>query len=297
VTTIDVVIPTYNSLVYLPQAIDSVLRQTHENLELFVVDDGSTDGTGEYVRQLDDARVHYVSKPNGGQATARNLGIRHSTSRFVAFLDADDLWYPHKLAAQLSLIESSAEIGLVHGFHHVIDQDGAIVGRLEHDLRGHVFDRLLGGNFVNGSGSMVLLRREVFERVGVFREDFLIGEDWEMWLRVAREFECNYVPDYLMAIRTHQEGMQQNRIKMADGRVGMFDKMVKSFCLEGQARRRLAVACLAPAAYDYALAERPTRSLSTFARLVRESPAGALKLRAFRFYLWVVIMALKERRR
>jgi glycosyltransferase involved in cell wall biosynthesis len=296
VSTVDVVIPAYNALPYLSQAVESVLAQTHADLELFVVDDGSTDKTRAYVESINDPRVHYLYKENGGQATARNVGIRASASPFVAVLDADDVWYPHKLAAQLALLERRQEVGLVHGYHHLIDADGAVGGSLEHDLRGEVFDRLLGGNLVNGSGSMVVVRRAVFDDVGLFREDFLIGEDWEMWLRVARAYPVDYVPDHLMAIRIHDASMQRDRIKMADGHVMMFPEMVRSFQLRGRSRARLAVSCLAPAAYDYALAQQPKRSLATLAWLARESPVGALRLRAFRFYAWVLLMALKELR-
>jgi glycosyltransferase involved in cell wall biosynthesis len=296
VSRVDVVIPTYNALPYLEQAVQSVLAQTLDDLELYVVDDGSEDATRAYVDGVADPRVHYLHQPNRGQASARNLGIKAGASAYVALLDADDLWYPNKLAAQVRLLEQRPDVGLVHGFHHIVDRDGGVIGSLAHDLKGHVFDQLLDGNLVNGSGSMVLVRREAFDRVGVFREDFPIGEDWEMWLRIARIFPLDYVPDFLMAIRSLDGGMQRDRIKMADGRVRMFGEMVESFALRGRRRRRLAVACLAPAAYDYALAERPSRALATFWQLIRESPAGALRLRAFRFYLWVFIMAVKERR-
>jgi glycosyltransferase involved in cell wall biosynthesis len=296
VSRIDVVIPTYNGLSFLPEAIQSVLDQTHKELSVIVVDDGSTDGTPIYVSEIADPRIRYLQKENGGQASARNLGIRASDAPYVALLDADDVWYPHKLEAQLAMLERDPGLGLVHGFHDIIDADGNRIGELEHALRGRVFHRLLEGNFVNGSGSMVLIPRAVFDDVGLFREDFLIGEDWELWLRIARSYAVDYVPERLMAIRALEAGMQRNRIKMAEGRTRMFDEMTKSFALRGADRRRLAVACLAPAAYDYALAERMRTSLAVFRALFLIAPVRTIKLRVFRFYLWVLVMALKQRR-
>lgn len=201
--TVDVIIPTYNGLPHLKEAVDSVLNQTYKNFCLYVIDDGSTDrgATEKYIKGLKDRRVKYYKKPNGGQATARNFGIARSSSPYLAFLDADDLWRKDKLEKQLAVFRKKPSVGLVYGLHKLIDADGNVFGDVTYQKRGHLFKYLLSANWISGSGSMVLIKREVFERVGVFREDFLIGEDWEMWLRIARDYEIDYVPEFLADLR------------------------------------------------------------------------------------------------
>ncbi|HEY8310027.1 MAG TPA: glycosyltransferase family 2 protein, partial [Gemmatimonadaceae bacterium] len=250
--TVDVVIPTFNSIDFLPEAVESALAQTHHNLRVFVVDDGSNDSTPDYVRGITDERVTYLRKENGGPASARNAGIRASDSPYVALLDSDDRWYPQKLERQLPLIERHDDVALVHAFQHTIDVEGNQIALLEHDLRGRVFDRLLDGNFVTGSDSMVLLRREALERVGLFREDIVIGEDWELWLRLARDYAFDYVPEVLAAIRA-RPGLQSQRRLAAANLIHVYSVVTGSMPLRRRQRARLARACLGSAAYDFAL--------------------------------------------
>ena len=290
--SVDVVIPTYNDLEYLKEAVESVLTQTHTELTLYVVDDGSTDGTEGYVESITDPRVRYLRKENGGQASARNLGIRASSAPFVAFLDADDLWYPDKLERQLELIRGDDRLGLIHAHQRRIDERGAVVGTVEYDLRGMVFERLLDGNFVSGSGSMVLVRREVFDRLGLFREDFLIGEDWDMWLRLSRHYAIDYVPDYLAALRVRSDSLQFNYRMMADGFVYMFPIMADKLELRGRQRARLADAALGRAAAAYAEGGMNRRAAATMAQLFREDPRAALDTSRLRFAAGVSVRAL-----
>lgn len=289
---VDVVIPTYNSVDFLPEAVESVFAQTHQDWRLHVVDDGSTDGTPDYLRSLGDDRVEYIRKDNGGPSSARNAGIRASGSPYVALLDADDRWYPHKLEAQLELIQRAPDVALVHGFQHTVDIEGRVVGTIEHDLRGRVFNRLLAGNFVTGGDSMVLLRRAALDRVGVFREDLIVGEDWELWLRLARECAFDYVPDYLAAIRLHA-GLQSDSELVAENLVRAYFVIGRATPLRRRQRARLARACLGVAAYDYALADRSRQSLTTLAKLLQISPLALFRMRTIRFYVWVVIRFLR----
>jgi glycosyltransferase involved in cell wall biosynthesis len=290
---IDVVIPTYNGLPFLCEAIESALAQTHAPNRIFVVDDGSTDETHALIRSLADERIEYIRKARGGPSSARNIGIRASTSPYVALLDSDDRWYPEKLERQLHVIESCPDIALVHGFQHTVDDDGRVLGDLKHDLRGRVFDRLLSGNFVTGSDSMVLLRRAALDRVGLFREDIVIGEDWELWLRLAHDYVFDYVPDHLAAIRA-REGLQSDRERVAANLVRVYDVVGASMPLRRRQRATLARACLGIAAYDYALADQPERSFATLWRLVRVSPLAVFRMRMVGFYLHFVIHVLRR---
>ena len=98
--TVSVVIPAYNAEEYIAETLDSVLSQNYSDYEILVIDDGSTDHTGEVLAHYGD-RIHLFQKPNGGPASARNLGLKHARGRYIAFLDSDDLWHPEKLARQV----------------------------------------------------------------------------------------------------------------------------------------------------------------------------------------------------
>ncbi|HEY2374034.1 MAG TPA: glycosyltransferase [Gaiellaceae bacterium] len=293
----DVVMPAYNAGEYIAEAIESVLAQTHGDLELFVVDDGSTDETREVVASFRDGRVNYLHRDHGGPSAARNTGIRASGALFVAFLDADDRWRPDKLAAQIDMLNREPSVGLVHGFQLTIDARGAPVVERRGGLRGYVFDALLGGNLVTGSASVAVVRRSALERLGTFREDLPVAEDWEMWLRIARKYAFDHVPEILVEVRAHEKGLQQNPQLMAEGRIRMHDDVVASMRLTRRQRARFAEACFKPSIYDFALAEKHGRALHTLLRLVAADRRAISELRSIRYYLWLVIMAAKEQRR
>ena len=119
---VSVIIPTYNQREYLVQAIESVLAQTYESVEVIVVDDGSTDDTAQAVATMGRA-VRYIRQSNRGAAASRNAGIAHATGQYVAFLDHDDLWMPQKLAMQVSLFGEDAKLGLVYSAIRFFDLD------------------------------------------------------------------------------------------------------------------------------------------------------------------------------
>jgi len=253
--SVDVIIPTYNGLPYLKEAAKSVLTQTYRELTLYVVDDGSTDNgaTAKYVKGLEDPRVKYIYKTNGGQATARNLGVASSHADLITFLDSDDLMHPDKIARQLEVMSKNPTIGMVYGWCRLIDGSNNIFGRgsVVWRKRGRIFKPLLIRQKIPGSASMVMIRREVFDRVGLFHEDFLIGEDWEMWLRIARDYEIDYVPDFLVGIRVLDTGMQQNHLKIASGLDYMLPIMVKEFKLGLLSRAIIGTTCLRQACILY----------------------------------------------
>lgn len=274
--SIDVIIPTYNGMPWLRKTVDSVMAQTHKNFQLYIVDDGSTDNTAAYAKSLGDKRVHFIKKANGGQATARNLGVQQSDSPFVAFLDADDIWYPEKLEKQLAVMKAHPKVGMVYGHHYIIDEDDIITGNLRHSERGDLFDTLCKGNIIAGSASMVLVRREIINQVGPFHEDFLIGEDWDMWLRIAKVCDIDLVPEIIAALRTRGDGMQQNHKKMADGLVHNYFAMKQTLGLNRRQQAALAGYSLFHAAVGYMAAGDRGKARQTLFKLFREDP-GTIK--------------------
>lgn len=217
---VSVVIPTYNYANYLLEAVQTVLDQSYDDFELLIVDDGSTDNTGEMTRPLlHDPRVRYVYQQNRGLAEARNVGIRTTEGEFVAFLDADDLWLERKLERQVEIMDSTPEVGLVYTNILFIDGEGQILTDRQWAQRRKetMFEDLLFNNVVTGSASSSMVRRECFDRVGVFDETLRSLEDLDLWLRIARCYDFQRVDEPLAKIRHHQLNMQVDVDRMAEG--------------------------------------------------------------------------------
>ena len=207
---VSVVIATYNMAAFLPFAIQSALAQTYRNIEVLVIDDGSTDNTADVVvPHLANPRVRFLSQKNSGQAVAKNRGIRESGGQYVAFLDADDLWAPDKLELQLPLFAASSSVGVVYSALSRIDDKGDRLPDIPISLhRGRVTGVMLISNFV-GFGTSVV-RRECFERLGLFDETLGMGIDYDLWLRISTEYEFDYVNRPLLYRREWSGQMSKN---------------------------------------------------------------------------------------
>jgi glycosyltransferase involved in cell wall biosynthesis len=197
---------------FLPAAVESVVAQTVADWELLVIDDGSTDATPAAVRPyLADPRVKYVRSDRLGQSRAKNLGIGLSRGRFVAFLDADDAWRPTKLEKQLALFRD--EVGVVFCRRSLMDEQGAALPQKPTPAppTGRVLTPIFVQNFV--CFSSVVVRREVFSAVGAFDPQWDLAIDYDLWLRVARDFGFDFVDEELVAYRTGHGNLSK---KLAD---------------------------------------------------------------------------------
>ena len=213
--SVSVIIPSFNASALLPDAIESVLRQSAGIPEIIVVDDGSTDATAEVVRQF-RARIHYIRQPNAGAAAARNSGISRATGQFIAFLDADDWWHPSKLEHQLRHLSSCSHCGAVYAHWCVcatpLDTQWQSALKTTQDPQscgvatvhsGWLYHELLLDSVIHTSS--VLFRRSTVDRVGPFREDLLRGQDLEYWLRASRQVQIHRLDAVLSAYREHGE--------------------------------------------------------------------------------------------
>jgi glycosyltransferase involved in cell wall biosynthesis len=207
---VSVVIATYNMAQYLPEAIDSVLAQTWKNLELIVVDDGSTDNTAEVMEPFkSDPRVRYFPTENQGQPRAKNHGLNEAKGGFIAFCDADDLWSPKKLAIQMPFFQDS-QVGVVYSEVSYIDQNGA---PLEKDIpydrhSGQVTEQLVVKNFVPFGTAVI--RRACVEKNGAFDVDLPMGIDWDLWLRYSIDWHFHYTSDITYIYRIWPGQMSKN---------------------------------------------------------------------------------------
>jgi glycosyltransferase involved in cell wall biosynthesis len=218
---VSVIVPVYNVEVYIAQTIRAVLEQTYPHFELILVNDGSPDGSWEICKHFDDPRIKLVSQDNRGLAGARNTGIRHAQGDYLAFLDADDLWLPEKLAKHVAHLEAAPQVGVSFSRSAFIDAQGQPLGIYQMPkLTGITAPHLLCRNPV-GNGSAPVIRREVLagirfwqNRYGqvedfYFDEDFRRSEDIECWLRIVLQTDwlIEGIPEALTLYRVNEEGL------------------------------------------------------------------------------------------
>lgn len=213
---IDVIIPVFNGEAYISRALKSVQSQTLPVSHIIVADDGSADGTVQVVEALmrTDDRITCLKLPHGGVSAARNAGIAASSSPFIAFLDADDVWSPQKLERQMEVFDRSGpETGFVHSSYFLIDAQGRRLSDsnvVPPKLRGDIFTPLLlEGYVLSGSASSVVVRRDVLDKAGYFDERLFHGEDWDLWIRLARISKVDYTPEAVVGIRVHEQSAQR----------------------------------------------------------------------------------------
>jgi glycosyltransferase involved in cell wall biosynthesis len=220
--TVTVVIPLYQTERYIAETLQSVLRQTYTNFEVIVVDDGSTDQGPNIARATGDARVSVITQPNRGLAGARNTGIRHARGRYIALLDADDLWENDKLERHVAALDSNPKIGISFCSSRLIDEDGCDIGMIQSPAN-LTFDlgNILCRNPV-GNGSAPVLRREAFDAIAYedaqagrtfwFDETFRQSEDVECWTRIAvtTPWVFHYIDAPLTKYRVNNTGLSAN---------------------------------------------------------------------------------------
>ncbi len=197
---VSVVIPAYNAQKFVLQAVRSVLDQCYESVEILLVDDGSTDQTTEIVRQHAPT-VHIIRQENAGVAAARNTGLRQARGELICFLDADDGWLPGKLAAQVAYMQTHPEVGLLYHDWLVWRPDATgcypalpllppeNMGEIDNEQSGWIYHRLLLDSLVHTSTAMI--RPQVLEDVGLFDTQLKLGEDYDYWLRVSRQWQIH----------------------------------------------------------------------------------------------------------
>jgi glycosyltransferase involved in cell wall biosynthesis len=193
------IVPLFNGSRFIREAIDSILGQELRPREIIVVDDGSTDGGGFLLTSHPGVRV--IRQPNGGEAAARNRGIRESKEPLIAFLDQDDLWLPRKLALQVRALEADPSIDIVFGQHQLIVEDG--VRWFRQDLLGKTLTAELPGS--------MLVRRQAFERCGLYREDMRLGSDIDWLCRVQDAgMKLKLIEEVLLLRRMHRSNSSIN---------------------------------------------------------------------------------------
>ena len=183
---ISVIIPTYNRKKTLARAIQSVINQSLSAFEILIIDDGSNDGTEEWVKE-NFQNIKYIYQNNRGVSSARNIGIENANGDWVAFLDSDDEWLPNKLHEQVKTIESNPKIKFFHT-NEIWIRNGVRVNQMKKHKKygGYIFEKCL--DICRVSPSSVLIQKEVFDNIGVFDESLRVCEDYDLWLRITSKY-------------------------------------------------------------------------------------------------------------
>ncbi len=290
---VSVITPAYNAQDFIGQTIESVINQTYPHWEMLIVDDGSTDGTrGEVQKYLNDNRIKYLYQENQERSAARNNGIRHSSGKYVAFLDADDLWLPDKLRVQVEYLEKHPDVGLCFTGKKCIDGGGRSV-----DVHSFVpvvakdqLYHLMTGNFI--SILTVMVPRFVFDKVGLFDETLPVfgAEDWDMWLRIVWRYPIHFINQPLALYRVHDSGTSLDNKSLC--REAILRKMFSNPALPPRIlkdKRKIIAAYHLGYSQTYLRANQRKKAFAHWYQAVKTYPQGLLILRRG---LWATLKLL-----
>ena len=212
---VSVIIPTYNREALLSDAITSVLKQTYTGFELIIIDDGSNDKTRDVVEAFTDKRLTYYYQDNKGVSAARNWGIHNARSDLICFLDSDDYWLPQKLAVQITFIKQHPSI-LINQTDEIWIRRGKRVNPLKKHTKyaGMIYEKCLPLCLITPSS--VMIKRELFNEVGLFDEKLSACEDYDLWLRITYRYSVGLTRKKLIVKRGGHENQLSRTIPSLD---------------------------------------------------------------------------------
>jgi glycosyltransferase involved in cell wall biosynthesis len=233
---VSVIIPVWNRAALLPETLRSLQAQTHRRFEAIIVDDGSTDDTAAVARQFceNDARFVLLQQPHGGASAARNTAIERARGEWIAFLDSDDVWLPEKLARQLALFREDPRVNFTYTNFYIWDgqRDLSLWYRAGQPLpEGDMGHKIVFNVSYACAASMstAMVRREIFHTIGHFDPELAIGEDWDLWLRLA---ECGLwvrgTREPLARYRRWPLNATNQRLTMAEANVRVLEKNLRA---------------------------------------------------------------------
>ncbi|MEW6003088.1 MAG: glycosyltransferase family 2 protein [Nitrospirota bacterium] len=226
---VSAIVPVFNCERYICEAIDSIFLQTYKNIEIIVVDDGSTDQTKEVVLDRYKRKIRFLEQPNSGPSRARNLGILNSKGEYIAFLDADDIWEPDKIRKQIQHMSSNPQYAMSYTKFQSFSEKTSL--KLDSEINidcpeGWIFDELLFKNFITLSS--VIVRADCLKKVGLFNESLLTGEDVELFLRVAYCFQIGFINEILVRKRKHDNNLSYQK-RSTSGNILGLENLYKYF--------------------------------------------------------------------
>ena len=242
---VSIITPVYNGQDFLDRSIKSVLAQTYENWELLLIDDGSSDNSVQIIKYyLEDNRIKLLrNESNSGIPTTRNKGIENSTGEFIALLDQDDEWLPHKLEKQVNkFLEIDDSFGLIYSNVEVRTDQGILADQKkeiepEASIQSNL-ELMLSRNLITSPTAMV--KRKALEEVGLFDESIRWGgDDYDLWIRIAHKYKFDYIDEVLCIRHEHQQNYSADKKRMMLKTIDLGEKYVKQFGLDPSLSRKL----------------------------------------------------------
>jgi len=274
---VSVIIPTFNRLNLLKETVDSVRGQTFRDFEIIIVDDGSTDGTSEWLKTQADVR--YLSQRNSGIATSRNNGAAVSGGAWLAFVDHDDLWAKDKLTIQVEFAKDHPEVAMVAARHVRLGKSYRDSSRLKW-IKGDLFVEAFSRSFIHTSS--VMIRKDVFHEIGGFPPRYRFADEFDVWLKIARNYPIAYVDKPLVFIRFYESNTSHDRVGV---RTDTYDILLKHYDPD-RIPRQVFLRTLSDHDISfgraYLSAGNLGEALKWFRRSVQRTP---FRLRSWRYYL------------
>ena len=244
--TIDVIIPVYNGERYIERALKSVIGQTYPPSKIILIDDGSTDRTVDIIdmfkrnnSNLQGVIIEIYKGNHGGPSAARNIGLRNSKSDYIAFLDADDEWYPSKLEEQIKLFKKpgNEKVGLVYCCFEIKDNTNnnkypVILPKISDYVSGYVFQKMLLNNSALRSPTLIMVKKCVIENVGLFDEKIIGVEDWDFIIKVTQKYEIDYASQMLATIWSEPASLSKQHKKMLIAILRLYKKWKKYYSVD-----------------------------------------------------------------
>ncbi|NOR80858.1 MAG: glycosyltransferase [Methyloprofundus sp.] len=251
-TLISVIIPAYNAEAFIKKALDSVLQQSYPHFEALIINDGSTDRTVAIIDEYQDPRIKLITQVNGGLSNARNTGIQTAQGDYLAFLDADDYWEVEKLEKQIALLKQNPDIGFCSSQSRIETPEGVF---LNHWHCPEISVSTLHSIFIHnaaitGSGSGVMVTKELQKQAGFFDESLESLEDIDMWMRYAAFSEYCCLPETLTIITKRPDSMSRNLVTMRKSAIQVLKK--NRALLDKSSQKGFWHACYASMLCDYA---------------------------------------------
>ena len=278
---VSVIIPSWNAGAFIGETISSALAQTYRNLEIIVVDDGSTDDTAGIVKKFTDPRLIYHYQQNSGRpAHARNTGVKLSKGRYIAFLDSDDLWMPQKIEKQMAIIQKNKDVALVSTNAYLLRGSEKTLHPMVHGLKDGYFNCTKLSPEDKVVNSSALVNKEILNHLGGLNEnaDLKAIEDYDLWLRLASKYPCYFVNEHLVYCRIGHVSVTGSSKNCLDRELNHLYKYFPTYHLPPKmAKDRLSLLMLQLAFYQLDVGEKEWRKSLRNSVYARPSAFGIIR--------------------
>lgn len=249
---VSVIIPTYNRAKYLKDAIESVLGQKYQNLEIIIVDDGSKDDTAQIVKSFSSSKIKYIYQANQGRSKARNRAIKLAKGEYIAFLDSDDIFLPGKIQKQVALLDKNSQYAMIYCSAQAVNSQGRkLYPVYRANLSGWIYSEIAFYLPLTIILPTVMVRKDILFKVGLFDENMARFEDIDLWRRISKRYQILGIDEILCIIRRHRGNQMEHpaavlksidyyirKIYRDDGLANLFLKRKRTaelFCFYGNA--------------------------------------------------------------